>query len=156
MGSGFACIIVNVSCGDVTFAPGITSSNGLCTLPTGQSAELWAFTYSGGNVVFVQMEGGVTVLGAPGQVTGLTAGVTASSSVVLSWRAPTSGGATSNYVVSYRQTSVEGSWTSLSASGTSLAIDGLAASTMYDFQVTAANATGNGPASSIISLATTC
>ena len=156
MGSGFTCVIVNLSCGNVTFAPGMTTSNGLRTLPTGQSAELCAFTYSGGNVVFVQMEGGVTVLGAPGEVTGLTAGVTSSSSVVLSWRAPTSGCAASNYVVLYRQTSDGGSWTSLSASGTSLTVNGLAAATMYDFQVNATNVTGNGPASAIICVATTC
>jgi hypothetical protein len=155
MGSSFACTIVNLSCGRVTFAPGITTSNGFRTLPTGRLAELHAFTYSGGNVVFVEMEGGVTTLGPPGQVTGVTAAVTASSSVVLSWQAPTSGDTTSNYAVNYRQTSVGGVWTSLSAIGPSLTIGGLAAATMYDFQVLATNATGSGPASSIVSVATT-
>jgi hypothetical protein len=154
MGSSFACTIVNLSCGRVTFAPGITTSNGFRTLPTGQLAELHAFTYSGGNVVFVEMEGGVTTLGPPGQVTRVTAGVTASSSVVLSWQAPTSGDPTSNYAVNYRQTSVGGAWTSLSAIGPSLMIGGLAAATMYDFQVIAANATGSGPASSIVNVPT--
>ena len=43
MGSSFACTIVNLSCGRVTFAPGITTSNGFRTLPTGQLAELHAF-----------------------------------------------------------------------------------------------------------------
>ena len=76
MGSSFACTIVNLSCGRVTFAPGITTSNGFRTLPYGSElADLHAFTYSGGNVVLVEMEGGVTTLGPPGQVTRVTAAV---------------------------------------------------------------------------------
>ena len=43
MGSSFACTIVNLSCGRVTFSPGITTSNGFRTLPTGQLAERHAF-----------------------------------------------------------------------------------------------------------------
>ena len=48
MGSSFTCTIVNLSCGRVTFAPGITTSNGFRTLPTGQLAQVHAFTYLGG------------------------------------------------------------------------------------------------------------
>jgi hypothetical protein len=86
MGSGFTCSVVNVSAGNVTFAAGITTSSGSQTLPTGQAAELRAFTYTGGNVVFAQIGGGSAPAQAPGQVTALVAGVATPSSMVLTWR----------------------------------------------------------------------
>ena len=48
MGSGFACSVINVSGGAVTFAAGITTSSGSQTLDTGLAAELRAVSYSGG------------------------------------------------------------------------------------------------------------
>jgi len=154
MGSGFSCTIINLSSGAVAFAPPVTTSNGRLTLPPGQSALLRALTYSGGDVVFVDMEGGVSVLGAPGQVTGPAVTVTGSDSVVLSWRTPSAGDAVSSYLVNYRQTSLGGDWTFLSASGNCLTVTGLLAATGYDFQVSAVNATGSGPASCIVSATT--
>ena len=47
--------------GNVTLAAGITTSSGNQTLPTGQAAELRAFTDTGGNVVFA----GIARGGAP-------------------------------------------------------------------------------------------
>jgi len=155
MGEGFTCTVINLSAGPVTFAGPLVSSNGSSTLPIGLAARMCALTYSGGNVVFVDMQGGVSTLGAPGQVTGLTAGVINGSSVVLSWRTPTSGDSVASYAVNYRQSSVGGAWTTLSAAGNSATVSGLLANTMYDFQVTAVNATGAGPASSIMN-ATPC
>src|SRR5215472_433586 len=70
LGEGFTCTVVNLSAGLVTFAAPVISSNGALALPTGQIARLYALSYSGGDVVFVEMEGGVSLLGTPGQVTG--------------------------------------------------------------------------------------
>ncbi len=150
MGSGFTCSVVNVSASNVTFAAGITTSSGTQTLPTGQAAELRAFTYTGGNVVFAQVGGGSAPAQAPGQVTGLVAGVATPSSVALTWQAPATGGAATGYIVNYRVTSVGGAWTTQSATGTSLIVSGLAAATGYDFEVIANNSTGSGAASSIV------
>ena len=146
MGSGFFCDVV-IFAGNVIFSAGVTTSSGTQTLPAGQMAELRAFTYTGGNVVFAQIGGG-SAAQAPGQVTGLVAGVATPSSVALSWQAPASGGAATGYTVNYRVTSVGGAWSSQSAAGTSLTVSGLVAATGYDFQVIANNSTGSGAASS--------
>ena len=155
MNGGFACTIVNLSSGPVTFGSPVISPSGSQTLPPGQSAKVCAFSYSGGDAVFVDMPGGVSLLSAPGQVTGLTVTPNGGGSVVVSWRAATAGGPSSNYVVNYRQTSLGGNWTTLSAAGNILAITGLLSTTTYDFQVSAINATGCGPATSIVTATTT-
>ena len=107
MGSGFTCSVINMSGGNVTFAAGVTTSSGTQTLASGEAAELRAFTYSGGNVVFAE----ISASQPPGQVTGLSVGITTSSSVALTWQAPTTGGAATGYTINYRVTSVGGSWT---------------------------------------------
>ena len=88
MGSGFACSVINVSGGAVTFAAGITTSSGSQTLDTGLAAELRAVSYSGGTLVFASLAGAGAASTPPGQVTGLTAGVATSGSVALSWQVP--------------------------------------------------------------------
>ena len=148
MGSGFTCSVVNLSGGNVTFGVGIVTSSGTPTLPTGQAAELRAFTYSSGNVVFAAIAGGALAQ-PPGQVTGLAVGVATPSSVALTWQAPATGGAATGYTVNYRVTSLGGAWTLQSAAGTSLIVSGLAAATQYDFAVIANNAAGSGAASSV-------
>jgi hypothetical protein len=150
MGSGFTCSVVNVSGGNVTFGAGVTTSSGVQTLPTSQSAELRAFTCTNGNVVFAGMAGGPAPTQPPGQVTGLSIGVATPSSVALTWQAPAAGGAAAGYTVDYRITSVGGAWTSQSAAGTSMTVSGLAAATQYDFQVIANNLAGSGAASSVV------
>jgi hypothetical protein len=148
MSGGFTCSVLNVSGGNVTFAAGIVTSSGVQTLGNGQTAELCAFTYTGGNVVFAAIAGAMA-LQAPGQVTGLAVGVSTPSSITLTWQAPATGGTPSGYTVSYRVTSVGGVWASQSAAATSLTVTGLAAATQYDFEVIANNAAGSGAASSV-------
>jgi hypothetical protein len=151
MGSGFACSVVNVASGNVIFGAGIITSSGTQTLSAGQAAELRAFAYSGGNVVFAAIAGGGALPQLPGQVTGLAAGTTTPSSVALTWQAPATGGTPTGYTVNYRVTSVGGAWTAQSAVGTGLTVSGLAAATQYDFEVIANNSAGSGAASSIVS-----
>ncbi|MEJ0019703.1 MAG: fibronectin type III domain-containing protein [Acetobacteraceae bacterium] len=150
MGSGFACSVINVSGGAVTFAAGVVTSSGAQTLATGLGAELRAVSYSGGTLVFASLAGSGAPLTPPGQVTGLTAGVATSGSVALSWQVPVTGGPASGFLVNYRVTSVGGAWTSQSTVSNSLTVSGLAPSTQYDFEVLASNAAGTGPASTIV------
>ncbi|MGW1071421.1 chitinase [Streptomyces sp. NPDC002537] len=85
---------------------------------------------------------GDPVPNAPG---GLTAGAVTSSSVALSWAAAT--GAT-GYNVYQDGSKVQ------SVSGTSATVTGLAPSTSYRFEVTAANASGESPRSAAVTATT--
>jgi hypothetical protein len=155
MNGGFACTIINLSSGPVTFGSPVITPSGSPTLPPGQSANVRAFSYSGGDAVFIDMPSGVSLLSAPGQATGLTVTPNGCGSVVVSWLAATAGGPPSNYVVNYRQTSLGGTWTPLSAAHSPLVVTGLLATTKYDFQVSAVNASGSGPATPIVTATTT-
>jgi len=149
--SGFACRILNVSSGNVTLA-GMITSGGASTLPNNQLADVNAGSYSGGSVVFATVSGGPA---APGQPTGLAVGTVTSSSVALSWSAPGSGGSASGYTLNYRVTGT-GAWAAAvtGMSGLGFAVTGLSASTGYDFEVIATNASGSGPASAVVSTTT--
>ncbi len=57
MGTGFACNLINVSVGNVTFGSGITSTSGTTTLGPGQVAKVTCVTYSGGTVVYAWTSG---------------------------------------------------------------------------------------------------
>jgi hypothetical protein len=82
----------------------------------------------------------------PGAPTGLTVTGTTSSSVSLSWTAPS--GTVSGYNV-YRSGTEVGT-----VSGTSDTVTGLSASTTYSFTVAAYNSAGAGPQSSAVSATT--
>lgn len=88
-------------------------------------------------------------LAAPGQVTGLTAGTAGTTTMPLTWTAPATGGAPSDYVVEYKA-SASGTWL-LFTDGVSVTpsatVTGLTSDTSYDFRVSATNATGTGTAS---------
>ncbi len=93
---------------------------------------------------------------APGQVTGLTAGAATASTVNLSWSAPGTGGAVSNYTIQYRVTGGTGWNTAASGiNSTSYQVAGLSPTTAYDFQVFGVNQAGAGSPSAIASATTT-
>ena len=91
----------------------------------------------------------------PGQVTALTIGTPTSSSLPLTWTAPSTGGAVAAYTVEERLT---GGTTftvcSTSVTTTSYVIPGLVAGTAYDVRVTATNGAGAGPPSAVVSATT--
>ncbi len=91
----------------------------------------------------------------PGQPTALSAGAATASSLKLGWSAPGSGGPPAGYTVQYRITGAT-VWATAGANVTALSdtVTGLAASTSYDFQVIAVNATGSGPASATVTAST--
>jgi hypothetical protein len=157
MGSGFVCDVVNVSGSNVTLGAGITTSNAGNVLPTGESARIVSATYSGGTVNFATLSAGSggAAPATPGQVTGLAASGATSSTMTLSWSAPSSGGTPTAYTVNYQVTGA-GSWTSAttSASGSPFTVTGLSASTSYEFEVIATNSGGSGAASSTVTAST--
>lgn len=92
--------------------------------------------------------GTATTFAVPDQVTGLTSGAATSTTVPLSWSAPSNGGAAiTDYVVQYKLTSEPTTWTTFAdGTSTSLAttVTGLTEGTSYDFRVAAVNAVGQG------------
>jgi len=89
-----------------------------------------------------------TVVGAPDAPMDLDASDATSSSLNVSWFAPSANGgaAITDYVVQYRLAS-ESSWSTFShavSSATSITVTGLAAASSYVFQVAAVNSEGTG------------
>ena len=93
---------------------------------------------------------------APGATTGLTDGAKTSSTIALSWTAPTTG-TLLTYTVGYRLTSAGGAYSTATSglSATTYNVTGLAESTAYDFRVFASNAAGDGTAATIGNISTT-
>ncbi|MGA9865695.1 MAG: fibronectin type III domain-containing protein [Acetobacteraceae bacterium] len=157
MGSGFCCEVLNFSTGHVSFGSGITTSTGQSVLLPMQMALLRGTTYSGGNVVFAGIVSGPVAVteSVPGQVVDLASPSATPNSMTLTWLASTTGGAAASYSIQYRPTGTT-MWTSAPQTGVATAstISGLASSTQYDVSVTASNAAGAGPASTILTLST--
>lgn len=151
-GSGFVCSIINASSGTVSLDSGITTTSGVNTLSPGQMADIYCVTYSAGTFTYAWTSGPVAAP-VPGQVLGVSVGAVTYSSVALSWSAPVAGGTPSTYIVQYRVTGTS-AWTMQSAAVTNTLVFGLSAATEYDFQVIAANAGGNGTASSLVQATT--
>ncbi len=155
MGSGFCCSVINASSGNITLSSGFVSSNGSYTLAPWQSATLSCVTWSGGTIAFAAMPGTASVIAPPGQVSGVSGAGTTSTTITVSWQAPSSGGAVSSYIVQFRQTGST-SWTSSApvVAATTYQITALLPSTSYDIEVAAQNAGGLGAASSELTVVT--
>jgi Fibronectin type III domain len=157
MGSGFQCTVINASTGNLTLGSGFVSSSGSLVLTPWQSATLWCATYSAGTIAFAAMPttAATTSISLPGQVVGLSASAPTSTTVTVSWQAPSNGGAVSSYLVQYRLTGAT-SWTSSAsvAGATTYQLTALQAATSYDIVVQAQNATGAGTASAVLTVVT--
>jgi hypothetical protein len=155
LSSGFTCDLINLSVGPVSLPANVIASNGATTLASNQHGTVRCITYSGGTLLFVSMDLAQSTTIVPGQVNNVVATSVNASSVSVSWSAPTSGGAVSAYSVDYR---VSGTtpWTLAGQTGvaTNFAVGGLKPATSYDFSIYAANAIGNGPVSSVLTVTT--
>ena len=157
MGSGFQCIVLNASNGNLTLGSGFVSSTGSLVVGPWQSATLWCATYSAGTLAFAAMPttAASTTISPPGQVVGLSSSVITTSAITVSWQAPSTGGAVASYIVQYRLTGAT-SWTNSTSvvGATNYQLTALQAATSYDIVVQAQNTAGTGTASSILTAAT--
>lgn len=119
--------------------------------------------YSGWNInQSVVVPGTTTVLTSGAPLTSqlrfadLTPGSPTTTGIPLVWTAPTDGSLPFAYQVQYRIDGGDGTWTNFAVktSVPSQNITGLLPNTLYDFQVYATNAAGNGTLSAIFTLAT--
>ena len=140
-------VVANGSCPIyVYFAPtasGAASGTLTVTDSASNSRQTAALSGTGGS-------GGGSCTTTPSAPTGLTASGTTSSSTNLSWTAdtPPANCTISSYTVLRNGTSIG------TASGTSFAVSGLAASTSYSFTVEATDANGTSAASSAVNVTT--
>jgi titin len=92
----------------------------------------------------------------PSQPTGLTATMTSSSSILLSWTAPSSNSASiTGYKIEFKTDADQ--WSVLVANtGTvnSYSVTGLTTGTVYTFRISAINPSGTGDPSNVVSVAT--
>ena len=163
MGGTFRADVVTVGTGTVTFGAGWITSSGASTMPVNSHATLFSIAYTGGGggtAAFVDLaaaSGGS--ISAPGAPTVTAAGTVTSSSVVVNWTAPTTGGTPAQYNVNWRTTSGPGAWQSAPMSVTAPAgtttISGLSASTQYDVEVSAQNTGGQSAYTVATAYATT-
>ena len=158
MGSGFECMVINASTGNVTLGAGFVSSNGSLVLTPWQSATLCCVTYSAGTIAFAAMPSTAsagTSAAVPGQASGLAASGTTATTITVSWQPPSSGGVVASYVVQFRVTGTT-TWSSSASvvSATTYELTALQPATSYDIAVLAQNAAGTGTASAMLTVVT--
>jgi hypothetical protein len=103
------------------------------------------------NIVKGSDNGGITVPGVP---TNVVASAQSSSSIQITWNAPSSGGAPGSYII-YRSSSSTGNYSQVGTSNTTSYTDiDLTASTTYYYKVAAQNSAGTGTQSSSVSAKT--
>jgi hypothetical protein len=155
MGSGFHCTVINASIGNIVLGLGFVSSNGNLVLTPWQSATLSCVTYSGGTIAFAAMPAALAVIAIPGQVSGLSSSGTTTTSIMVSWQPPSTGGIVSSYTVQFRPTGIT-SWTGSApiVNTTTYQLTALQPATSYDFSVTGVNGAGAGPPSATVTAVT--
>ena len=154
-GDGFHCVIMNLSSGAVTFAPGVLTAPGVVSLPPRRTAHVHVVGLSSGLVTFVDIAGGGIAATAPGAVQSLLVTGVGSSEVTLSWLGPSTGTAPFTYSILYRSAG-SGTWVSAATELEVLAatVPGLNPGSPYEFVVVAANAAGSGNMSVVVSATT--
>jgi hypothetical protein len=114
-------------------------------------STMGAFFPSGYNVTPTAPNPPLQIPGAP---VNLTAGTPTSTSVQLSWSAPSSGGAVATYLIDDRVGNTGSFVQIFTTTGTTFDVTGLQPSTTYNFEVFGQNASGTGPASNVVSVTT--
>jgi len=155
--TGYVVTATNTSTGAVvsqTLAPSTLSAT-FTGLPTGSTYTISvAATNSLGTGPASQVTGSKTSLAVPGapKITSVTP---TSSSLAISWSAPTTtgGSAITGYLVSVTSGNITVTCGTVAATATTCTIPGLSASTAYTVSVSAENA--NGPGTSVTSTGTT-
>ena len=147
MGNGFECEIVTWSSAAVVWGAGIISTDGGPGLGSNSHARLFACSSSQGTLVMASVRGALAGSGnavaAPGPISNLAVTDRTSSSLTLSWTAPTTGGTATSYAVQQRLSGTL-PWASVPTSSTlsTVTIAGLSSGSSYDVQIAANNSSG--------------
>lgn len=155
MGAGFHCEVINLSAGPVTFADGIILSSDDASLAPRRSAFIRLLALASGAVAYANVQGASIVSSLPGAVQNLTVAAVTASSIGLTWVAPTTGAPPFTYTILYR-VSGAGGWTNGPSGLTDAlgSLQGLTSGVTYEVVVVAANASGSGNLSGVVTAAT--
>ena len=120
-----------------------------CTVTGLTGGDSYTFTVTATNAIGTSSasvaSNSVTALGVPQAPTGVTVSIASSSSIAVSWTAPTNDGGSA--ITGYTVTS-SGGQTCTTTGATTCTVTGLTTGTSYTFTVTATNAIGTSSASS--------
>lgn len=155
MGTGFHCEVINLSAGPVMFADGIILSSDDASLAPRRSAFIRLLALASGAVAYANVQGASIVSSLPGAVQNLTVAAVTASSIGLTWVAPTTGAPPFTYTILYR-VSGAGGWTNGPSGLTDAlgSLQGLTSGVTYEVVVVAANASGSGNLSGVVTAAT--
>jgi mannan endo-1,4-beta-mannosidase len=135
-----------------TFGTSTSASTTVTSLVASTSYDFRVFASNGagsGATSAVLTLSTTATLALPGQTQGVSLSGATSNSIVVSWQAPSSGGPPTSYQVQFKLSSASTFGNFLpTVTGLTETVTGLAASTSYDFRVSATNAAGTGPFSS--------
>jgi len=143
-----------------TTYPGIPAGKGVVvngSVTPGFNYRIVVGISAGDLVIFCFQQSAILVV--PGQVTGLTLGAPTNTTQPLTWTAPASNGGTAltDYLIEYKLAAA-GTYTTLAHAAstvTAIVVTGLTASQSYNYQVSAVNSVGTGPASTVATGSTT-
>lgn len=131
-------VVVSPSAGSISYSGTTANVTGLS--PSTEYSFFVRGVNSNGSGSSANTPPVVTPAGIPGAVSGISASAVSPNQINLSWSAPTTGIAPTSYTVT-----VSPSAGSISYSGTTANVTGLAAGTTYTFAVFGTNSYGSGP-----------
>jgi hypothetical protein len=155
MGAGFHCEVINLSAGPVTFGEGIVLSSEAASLAPRRSAAIRLLALASGNVAYASVPGTSDTSTLPGAVQNLAVVAVTASTIGLSWIGPTTGAPPFSYAILYRIVGA-GSWTNGPSGlmdGAGL-LQGLTSGVTYEIVVVAANTSGSGNLSGVVTATT--
>lgn len=155
MGAGFHCEVINLSAGPVTFGEGIVLSSEAVSLAPRRSAGIRFLALASGNVAYASVPGTSDTSTLPGAVQNLAVVAVTASTIGLSWIGPTTGAPPFSYAILYRIVGA-GSWTNGPSGlmdGAGL-LQGLTSGVTYEIVVVAANTSGSGNLSGVVTATT--
>lgn len=155
MGAGFHCEIINLASGPVSFGEGMVLSADSASLAPRRSAVIRVLGLASGEVAYANVQGASAPAVLPGAVQNPIITAVTSTSITVSWVAPTSGAPPFSYAILYRASGA-GSWINGPSGLSDLegSVSGLVPGLAYDLVVVATNASGTGNLSTVLTATT--